>query len=174
VALPTRDRLEEALRQALQARRDARLEVSLGNARLRRHRGRVYVEANAVEGNADAPADWVCTWHGEPYIDLPGGLGAMQFEQAVGAGLSLQRLRSQPTMIRPRSGGERMRLAQGRPSRTLKNLLQEAAIPQWHRDRLPLLFSAGDLVWVPGIGSDYRYAAQPGEASVLPQWLGPA
>ena len=170
LALPARDRLEEALRQILQARRDARLEVGLGNATLRRHRGRVYVEATI----AAAPAGWVCAWHGETRIDLPDGLGAMRFEQAVGAGLSLQRLRDQPTVIRPRSGGERIRLAHGRPSRTLKNLLQEAAIPPWRRDQMPLLFSAGDLVWVPGVGADHRYAAQPGEASVLPEWLAPA
>jgi tRNA(Ile)-lysidine synthase len=167
VPLPGRDRLEEALHQIVHARRDARVEVQLGLASLRRHRGRICVEAI----KRDAPADWSCTWHGEARIGLPDGLGTMQFEQAVGAGLSVQRLRERPIVIRPRAGGERMRLAHGRPSRTLKNLLQEAAMPHWRRDSLPLIFCADDLVWVPGVGIDCRYAAQPGEAAVVPQWL---
>jgi tRNA(Ile)-lysidine synthase len=166
-ALPARDRLQEGLRQALHARGDAKLEVSLGEAMLRRHRGRLYLEAIA-----DAPANWECAWRGETNVKLPGELGAMYFEPAVGAGLSLARLR-EPTVIRPRSGGERIRLAPGRPSRTLKNLLQEAGIPQWRRDRLPLLFCAGALVWVPELGLDCRYAAQSGEAGVLPHWIVP-
>jgi tRNA(Ile)-lysidine synthase len=169
VAPPARDRLEEALRQALHARRDAQLEVSLGAAVLRRHRGRIFVGATPF----DESTDWQRAWHGEPRIDLPGDLGAMQFESAVGVGLSLRLLQGQATVIRPRTGGERIRLAQGRPSRTLKNLLQEAGIPQWRRNRLPLLFCAGDLVWVPDVGTDCRYAAGAGEAGVLPQWLAP-
>ena len=167
VPLPGRERLAEAFHQIVHARHDARVEVRLGPAALRRHRGRVYIEAI----KHDTPSDWSCAWHGETRIALPDGLGTMQFEQAVGAGLSMQRLRDRPTVIRPRTGGERMRLVQGRPSRTLKNLLQETGMPHWRRDSLPLMFCADDLVWVPGVGIDCRYAAQPGEAAVVPQWL---
>ena len=166
LALPSRDRLEEALRQALDARRGARVEVALGAALLRRHRGRIYLEAVGQE----IAADWERAWRGEACVELPGALGKVQFEPAVGAGLSLQRMR-EPTVIRARSGGERMRLALGGRSRTLKNLLQEAGVPHWQRDRLPLLFCANDLVWVPEIGVDSRYVAQSGEPGVLPQWI---
>ena len=103
-------------------------------------------------------------------MELPGALGAVQFEPTVGAGLSLQRL-CEPTVIRARSGGERLRLGPKGRTRTLKNLLQEAGVPHWRRDRLPLLFCASDLVWVPEIGVDCRYGAQAGEAGVLPQWI---
>jgi tRNA(Ile)-lysidine synthase len=169
VALPARDHLQEALRQLLHAREDARLELSLGDAVLRRHRGKIYVEAAA----AAVPTGWVCAWRGEAQIALPGDLGVIRFEPTVGAGLSLERLHAQPMAVRPRSGGERMRLAHGRPTRTLKNLLQESGIPQWRRDRLPLLFCANDLVWIPEVGVDCRYAAEEGEAAVLPHWLEP-
>jgi len=169
VSFPARDHLQEALRQVLHARPDAKLEVSLDNVVLRRHRGRVYVEAAA----SAVPTDWVCAWRGEAQVALPGDLGVIQFEPAIGAGLSLQRLHAEPTAIRPRSGGERMRLAHERPTRTLKNLLQESGVPQWRRDRLPLLFCANDLVWIPEVGFDCRYAAQEGEAAVVPHWLEP-
>ena len=143
--------------------------TSLDNVVLRRHRGRVYVDAAA----SAVPTDWVCAWRGEAQVALPGDLGVIQFEPAIGAGLSLQRLHAEPTAIRPRSGGERMRLAHERPTRTLKNLLQESGVPQWRRDRLPLLFCANDLVWIPEVGFDCRYAAQEGEAAVVPHWLEP-
>jgi tRNA(Ile)-lysidine synthase len=164
-AAPSRDRLDEAVRQALQARADAKVQVDLGEAVLRRHRGRLYLSVARL-----LPSDWEINWQGQTRVQLPAGLGCVQFERALGVGLSLERMRA-PTVIRPRLGGERIRLAPGRVSRTLKNLLQEAGIPQWRRDSLPLLFSAGDLVWVPEIGADVRYAARGGEPGVLPRWI---
>jgi tRNA(Ile)-lysidine synthase len=165
VRAPPRARLHEALRQALHARSDAQLEVSIGDAVLRRHRGRLCIEPTAPAESRD----WVRPWRGEPRLALPRGLGAIQFERATGAGLSLQRLQAQPTVVRPRSGGERIRLTAGRPTRTLKNLLQEAGIPQWRRDRLPLMFCGADLVWIPELGIDARYAAHGDEHGVLPR-----
>ena len=165
--IPSRDQLEEALRQAINARRDGRLTVKLGAAWLRRHRGHLYLE----RAQSEVPRGWSQAWCGQAQICLPQGLGRVGFECVMGAGLSVQRLRSDGSVIQPRSGGERMCLAANRPSRTLKNLLQEAGVPQWERDRLPLLFAGSALVWVPGIGIDHRYAAQPDEPGVMPRWV---
>jgi tRNA(Ile)-lysidine synthase len=165
---PSRARLLEALHQALAARSDANVQVRFNEHILRRHRGRLYLASARHE-----PTRWQCNWHGQPRVDLPGTLGALHFESALGAGLALARLR-EPVLIRPRTGGERIRLAPGRVSRTLKNLLQEAQVPQWRRNHLPLLFSAGELVWVPDIGVDSRYAAQRGEEGVIPRWVSAA
>ena len=63
-----------------------------------------------------------------------------------------------------------MRLAPNRPSRTLKNLLHEAAIPEWERGFVPLLFVGEILVWVPAVGQDFRFAAAAEEPSVMPRW----
>lgn len=48
-----------------------------------------------------------------------------------------------------RRGGERIRLP-GRPAQSLKNLLQENAIPAWLRPKIPLLYHADELVSVAG------------------------
>jgi tRNA(Ile)-lysidine synthase len=69
-----------------------------------------------------------------------------------------------------RSGGERLRTDALRPSRTLKNLFQEAGVPPWERERLPLLFCGGDLVWAPGLGVDARFLSAGGEPAILPDW----
>lgn len=53
--------------------------------------------------------------------------------------------------VRYRQGGERSRLP-GRPRKPVSRLLQEHGVPPWLRPRYPLLYSAGDLVCVPGIG----------------------
>ena len=60
-----------------------------------------------------------------------------------------------------------MRLRADGPRRTLKNLLQEAGIPPWERDRLPLLYLGGDLVHVPGVGTDPGWAAGAGEPGLV-------
>ncbi len=164
---PSRDQLEEALRQALAARGDARIQVKLGAAWLRRHRGRLYLEPSGQE----EVRGWRLTWTGRRELSLPAGLSSIRFDPVHGAGLSLARLCLGEVVVRSRLGGERMRLAANRPSRTLKNLLQEAAVPEWERNRFPLVFAEDCLVWVPQVGMDHRYAAQAGEQGVLPQWV---
>jgi len=162
----SRDQVEEALRQALGARRDARLQVKLGSAWLRRYRGRLYVEA----GELTPARDWRRRWAGERELALPGRLGTIRFESVPGAGLSLARLRLEEVVVRPRAGGERMRPSAGRPSRTLKNLLQEAGVPEWQRDRLPLVFAGDALIWVPGVGQDCHFAATAEEPGLMLHW----
>ena len=164
---PRRDQLDEALRQTLHSGVDARQGVTFGDAVLRRHRGRLYLEA----ANADPAQGWSQPWRGEDELLLPRGLGAVRFQTVVGGGLSVRQLLQDGSVIRARSGGERIRLSPQRPSRTLKNLLQEAGLPAWQRERLPLLFAGSALVWIPDIGVDHRYAAQAGEPGVLPEWL---
>ena len=66
--------------------------------------------------------------------------------------------------MRLRSGGERLQPDPKRPRRTLKNLFQEAGVPPWERERLPLLFCGDELVWVPGLGVDARYPGARGRS----------
>jgi len=68
-----------------------------------------------------------------------------------------------------RQGSETLRLHAGGPHRSLKKLLQESAIPPWQRERLPLLWCGGHLVWAAGIGCDADARAAPGEAGLLPR-----
>jgi tRNA(Ile)-lysidine synthase len=84
--------------------------------------------------------------------------------------MSVQRLQSADVTICRRRGGERLQPDEKRPRRTVKNLLQEARIPPWQRDRLPFIYCGDVLACVPGLGVDWRFRARPGEASVLPSW----
>ncbi|MFZ1910442.1 MAG: tRNA lysidine(34) synthetase TilS [Burkholderiales bacterium] len=94
----------------------------------------------------------------------------MRFERVRGAGIALGKLRGRPVQLRLRRGGERLQPDARRPRRTLKNLFQEAGLPPWQRDRLPLLFCGEDLVWAPGIGVDARYRTPAGDVGLMPHW----
>jgi len=95
----------------------------------------------------------------------------VRFETAVGEGLDAARAVEPGWRFAGRSGGERLRPDPGRPTRTLKNLLQEHAVPPWERERLPLLFHGERLVWAPEIGIEADYACPPGSPGLRPTWL---
>jgi tRNA(Ile)-lysidine synthase len=61
-------------------------------------------------------------------------------------------------LLRARSGGERLKPDPLRPSRTLKNLFQESALPAQQRPWLPLAYVGGSLVFAAGLGMDAREA----------------
>ena len=117
---------------------------------------------------AAAPAS--VEWNGEREMELPERNGVLAMPRKRGAGVSLARLQAEPVTIRPRQGGERLQPASNRPTRTVKNLLQEASIAAWERDALPFIYSGDTLACIPGVAIDHRFQAQPGEASVVPAW----
>jgi tRNA(Ile)-lysidine synthase len=166
VPMPNTERLDEALRQALSAKRDARVRIELGGFDLRRFENRLHV----VAGMKDLPAGYAHRWCGEKEVALADLGGVLSMNRARGAGISLARLRGRAVTIGVRSGGERLQPDCRRPRRSLKNLLQEARIPPWQRGRLPLLRCGDDLVWVAGIGVDCRYQAAGAEPGVRPAW----
>jgi tRNA(Ile)-lysidine synthase len=139
----------------------------LGDVLIRRYRGEVHIErsAKSSEGKALLP-ETALVWALQDTLDLPGSGGRLVFERMTGQGLSLARLTAAPVTVRLRQGGERLRPDCNRPTRSLKNLLQEAGMPPWQRQRLPLLFSGEKLVFVPGIGVDCEYQAGAGEIGI--------
>jgi tRNA(Ile)-lysidine synthase len=160
-------RLGDALRQLREigaAGEGHGLRIDHAGQALRSYRGLVYWEA----GDSSDPADETAlaaravselAWQGESIWRLPQWRGTFVFahaDAAVGeadATIPVSVLQRAVLSARSRSGGERMRTSDAprAPSRTLKNLFQERAIPAWKRD-VPLLYIGGDLLFVPGLG----------------------
>ena len=92
----------------------------------------------------------------------------MHMAPVLGQGLRQAALAAGEVTFGVRTGGERLRLHAGGPRRSLKNLLQEHAVPPWQRERLPLIWCDGRLAWAAGIGFEAELCAAPGEAGVLP------
>lgn len=170
IELPSTARLQEMLHQLLDARPDAQVKLALGSTAgggghisLRRYQDRVYLDA----GQATVP--FSLTWRGEDALLLPDG-SRLRFERGTAHGLAYQRLGVDCLRIAQRSGGERFKPDLDRPSRTLKHLLQEANVPPWQRQRLPLIYHEGKLAVVPGIGVSAELQARGGEPALTIAW----
>lgn len=139
---PSEAKLVEMLRQLSAS--GARTAIEHDGARLRVYRGRVSVEKGVG--------------------------GSLRLRPARGRGIDAARLERARVTLRARAGGERLQLDARRPRRTLKNLFQEAGIPPWRRERLPLLYCDDELVWVPGLGVAAAWQAPRGARGVVPEW----
>jgi len=164
---PTARRLAEMLRQLTLAAPGARVELSHDGAVVRTYRGELRIEGRPAAPVAFGPVQWT----GQRRIVLAALGGEIRFRRVRGAGLALAKLEGGPLRLHLRNGGERLQPDPRRPRRTLKNLFQEAGIPAWRRDRLPLLSCGEDLVWVPGLGIDARYRAGAGAPGLAPEWV---
>lgn len=160
---PPADWLDEALAQLLTARPDAELRLKLSGRSLARYRDRIHVleAAPAVE-----TGEW--SWQGEAVLPLP-GLGQLEFTAAWGEGISQARLIA-PVTVRLYPGAGQIRPDCKRPRRSVKNLLQELAVPPWQRRQLPALYCGGQLVWLAGVGIDCTSQAGPDEPGWLISW----
>lgn len=155
--------LDEALRQLLAARHDARVQVNLKPWSLWRFRGGAHLVPPLPP-----PAPPV-RWQGEATLWVPAAGVEVKMTPVTGAGLRRAALEGCVVTLGVRAGGGRIQLTPGGPHRSLKNLLQERAVPPWLRARLPLLWCDGRLAWVYGIGVDAAFRAGPGEAGIQPR-----
>jgi tRNA(Ile)-lysidine synthase len=159
---PSEAKLLEMLKQL--AGDGSRISVLHDGAELRVFRGKLKVLKTAKRKAFKSLA-----WKGESRLVLPALEGELRFRRVRGQGIDRALLKGKSCQVRLRSGGERLRQDLRRPSRTLKNLFQEAGVPPWERERLPLLFCGEDLVWAPGLGVDAKYLSA-GGAGILPHW----
>ena len=108
----------------------------------------------------------------EPPLAL-GALGRLEVAFTTGAGLRWPP-GSSPYRLRSRRGGERLRLHPEAPRRPLKDLLREARLPPWARERAILVEgeSLAAVVLPHATWIAAEHAAGPGEAGVALQWRG--
>lgn len=166
VVLPSTVKLEDILRQLLSSRLDSKLHISFGKTEIRCFKGSVHVQQASVLPDKK----WSFVWKGEKNLAIAELGGSLRFISKKGEGINLQKLKERPVILRFRLGGERMRPDCNRPRRSLKNLLQEASLPLWKRESLPLLFSGEQLVWAPGIGVDCGFQAGVSDPGLLVSW----
>ena len=163
VAMPDEDRLREIERQFRTDGAPRGLRLPVGEVAFCIFRESWWVEPLPLD---TPPAFSPCSGS-EP---VSWGRGLVSFEAVTGDGLAADLLRARECCLKVRAGGERMRLRQGSPMRTLKNLLQEAAVPPWRRPFLPMLWVDGQLAWVAGVGVAAEFQCAPGQPGLRPVW----
>ena len=163
VDAPSRESVHAGVSQLLTAGANAQPEFTFGSHRLMRYRDRV-----RLVSRERGKQGWSLDWDGGASVVLPDGR-TLQFRRVEGQGLRASAMAVGAVRLAGRTGGERMRVGANRPSRTLKNLLQEAGIPAWERERLVIVHISDRVAWVSGVGTDPDFAAGPGEAGLLPE-----
>ncbi len=139
----------------------------LASGLLRRYRGHLtWRSAAIVSGEAKVLESTLSIRRVGTYR-LPGWGGRLQVARVKEGGVPLAWLAQ--LALRERSGGERFQAGIGRPARSLKKQFQAAELPAWQRSG-PLLYSGGQLVFVPGLGIDARVIGLPGQPQVTMRW----
>ncbi len=134
---PSRAQADELLRQLHSARADRLPHVRWQQTEVRRYRELLY----AMPVRASPGRGWQRSFDGTP-LQLPCELGQLSLIDTHG---SIVRM-TDPLSVRFRRGGERI-LLPGRQHRSeLRDLLQQAGVPPWERERLPMLIDRNDDV----------------------------
>ncbi|GHU34713.1 tRNA(Ile)-lysidine synthase [Betaproteobacteria bacterium] len=161
--------IDEALKQLATVDALSGIRLSTADGELRVYRGEIYI----LPLYAAPPAEPL-PWSGQAVLPWAGG--QVCFTESVGQGIRRNALTGKQAQIKARNngeGGERLQPDARRPRRSLRNLLQENAIPPWERERLPLLWIDGRLAWVGKIGCDCTFACPSGEKGILLEWEQP-
>ena len=155
---PDQTHLRRILREVVGAREDAQPCVHWHNVEIRRFQGRLYVMSLLKP----VSVEWL-SWDilRQPELSLNGGV--LTCLPATQGGLDSEHLKESHVEIRFRQGGERAQPHGIHHTRQLKKLFQEAHIPTWIRDRIPLIYVDGKLAAVPGLWVFEPFAcAKPG------------
>ncbi len=145
LSLPTHRQLIRIRRDMVYSRWDAMPCVYWSGAEIRRYRDDLYAMAALSEHD---PSQVVLWSPQQPLRFAHLGL-EINAAQLNSMGLSLtgdQRL----LQVRFRVGGERCKPQGSQHHRSLKKLFQEAGVPPWERDRIPLIYAGDRLIAVLG------------------------
>ena len=152
----------------LPARRTARWPHPVGELRL--YRGILSLDTRAARpsaGEAGAARETTLQVHRAGTYRLSGWGGNLRIVRVREGGVPLAWLGQ--IELKAREGAEQFQAGIGRPPRSLKKQFQNASIAAWERDG-PLVYSGGQLVFVPGLGLDARVIGLPGQALVTLHW----
>ncbi len=159
---PTRNLLEEIEKTLINSQQDANPEIIFCDYSFRKFQGNIYLlRITDTQGLQDHP-DW------SPSSAIPISELNIQIKAVDSIDVGLHRdLLNETLTIRSREGGEKFHPAGRRHSQSLKKLLQEANIPPWERDVMPLLYFGDELIAVGGLWVCKRYSVDPGESGWL-------
>lgn len=168
IRMPSTAWLSEMRTQLLEAKADAQLCVTHADCHIRRHRDRVFITPKyATDVESIEPVSF--HWDGQAQMQFAAYGGTLHFEIAE-QGFDTDWLRGQALSLRLRSGGERLKPALNRPTKSLKYHYQACDVPAWERERLPLLFAGKDLLFAAGIGMDCLHFGAESGARIRIYW----
>jgi len=145
LGMPGQRHLVEILK-IMEAREDCEARVEWKSCELHRYRDELYAFTPLMPHDPAMELSWL------PGKDInnPATGETLYWQSLLDMGVRLEKP-GKPLTLRFRRGGERIKPGSDRPHRKLKHLMQEAGIPPWERDRIPLVYEGDRLLAV------YRY-----------------
>ena len=170
--MPSDAQLQQITSQLLHAKADSAIKIKLiektndlKNLTLRRYQNFAYIVPDTFSNERIN-----LLWQGEETMILPDN-SRLFFSRKLGDGLSLRLVANAQLRIKNREGSERFKPEIGRPSRSLKVMLQTHEMPPWQRSQLPLIFIDETLVLIPNIAVDASLKAGAGELGLNVVWI---
>ncbi len=160
-AMPPAQLFERIVRLVERAPRSRHAAIAWPGAEVRRYREGLWIMPPRPRPDADIDI----TWNLAQPLEVPGTGYVLCLETTLGNGLSAKRLSGRTARVRLRRGGESLHLPGRQHHHKLKKLFQDAGVPPWERQRLPLIFVDDELVAVADRWVCAAFAAQAGESS---------
>ena len=164
LSTPSSVQLDQLVEQMLTAAVDAMPRLTWEGCEARRYRDRLYAMPQLDDAIPQEPLLWDLT---QP-LDVEAA-GILSAENAVGRGVAKKYI-DQPLTVSFRQGGEKIQPAGRKEKHALKKLFQEAGIPPWVRERIPLIYIAGELAAVGDLYISQQFHATENEDSYIFQW----
>lgn len=161
-------RLRDLLGQITTARSDAQVRVPIGDRQLRLYRGKLWL----IPLQQAVPPAGLFEWGDEQIdtVELGPGMGRVRRVERAG-GIAPAQWSGNHVQIGFRDAGLRCRPAGRDGSRSFKKIVQEAAVPPWMRDRLPLLFINGEVAAIANCCVCDPFAARRGQIGWWVEWM---
>jgi tRNA(Ile)-lysidine synthase len=142
---PRRNIMQEIIDSVLPASEDAAPLVLWGNTEIRRYHDALYI----LEALNSHEIHHVYAWDGEQPLLIETLHLELSLEQTRGKGLNQDAV-ARGLTVRFRQGGEQLRPHGRQHTHSLKKLMQDAGIPPWQRNRIPLIYIDHELACVCG------------------------
>ena len=169
--LPSAAIIERILKEGLGAGADRNPQVRWKEAEVRRYRAALHLLPVLDSIDAESLTEWP---QGKDTLPLNGNGSITRMPRRID-GLCRERWERARVQIRYRAGGESLRLPGRQGTHELRKLFQEAGIPPWVRDRIPLIYLDGQLASVGGLWSSADFApAKPESPCIRLEWTLPA
>ncbi|VAW50528.1 tRNA(Ile)-lysidine synthetase [hydrothermal vent metagenome] len=156
---PTKNLLEEIEHALINTKLDASPDIVYSGFSFKKFQENLYlIKLNIVSDSLKKS-----NWNPSDWLNLPELNIRLTTKSLLSSGLS-NKLLDESLQIRFRKGGEKFHPAGRRHSQSLKKLFQEANIPPWERDVIPLVYFGDNLIAVGGLWVAKEFVADKEES----------
>ena len=143
---PSETKLKHIISDVINSSSGATPLIHWNNTEIRRYKDDIYIMPPIYQPKSSHPI----TWDISAPLTLEDNLGTLD-PNDLGDLKEILLLKNIPVTVRFRQGGESIRPQKRKHHISLKKLMQEASIPPWQRQQIPLIYANEQLIQVTGL-----------------------